>query len=192
MKGSAISLVAALVLAVAFYLLTDFSPAERPAVSEAPQVSAPQEAPAPPPASQAPLDEEWSDTDPSVNLAHIFQGDINRRGKPVGYHSRPGGEDPEGARVVRILDEENGVGVYTADVEIRNASGRWLKKRSTFYPDRLSREEVLAAILHAWEERGETDGNKFRGPSGEGFTIEGYTTDDGGINTAYPIYVEGQ
>lgn len=128
------------------------------------------------------------DDEPAVNLEHIFEGQINRRGKPVGFHSRPGGTDPEGARVVRILEEPNGLGVYVAQVEIRNGSGRWLEKRSTFYPDGMSRDEVVAAILHAWEERRDLGGGKFQGPSGEGFTIEGYTLEDGGINTAYPIY----
>jgi hypothetical protein len=192
MKRTAISLVA-LAVAAALYLLSDYPghPTDRPAVSgsEAPRPSAQG---APPPLSGASFEEEWSDTDPAVNLAHIFHGEINRRGKPVGFHSRPGGRDPARARVRRVLDRPNGLGVYTAEVEIRNSSGRWLKKRSTFYPDRLGREQVVAAILRAWEEREETEGNKFRGPSGEGFTIEGYTNEDGAINTAYPIFDEGQ
>lgn len=133
-------------------------------------------------------DSEWSDTDPAVNLEHVFEGQINRRGKPVGFHSRPGGADPEGARVVRVVEKPNRLGVYIAEVEIRNGSGRWLGKRSTFYPDSMSRDEILAAILNAWEERRDLGGGKFQGPSGTGFTIEGYTLDDGGINTAYPLY----
>ena len=138
-----------------------------------------------PPRSEAsrPLDSEWSGTDPAINLEHVFAGQINRRGRPVGFHSRPGGRDPAGARVVRIVSRENDLGVYVAEVEIRN-----LKKTSTFFPDDLSRDEVVAAILHAWEERRDLGGGKFQGPSGKGFTIEGYTLDDGGINTAYPIY----
>ncbi len=33
----------------------------------------------------------WSRTSPPINLTHIFEGEINKRGKPVGYHARPGG-----------------------------------------------------------------------------------------------------
>ena len=127
-------------------------------------------------------------TGPAINVEHIFEGQINRRGKPVGFHSRPGGEDPEGARMVRRVSGPNGAGVYIAEVEIRSGSDRWLRKTSTFYPDRLSRDEVVAAILHAWEDRRDLGGGKFQGDSREGFTIEGYTLDDGGINTAYPLY----
>jgi hypothetical protein len=130
----------------------------------------------------------WSRTSPPVNETHIFQGEINRRGKPVGFHARPGGRDPQGARVVRIVDGPDRRGVYVAEIEIRNGEGRWLRKRSTFYPDSMDRAAVIQAVLHAWRGRTTGDSDKFRGPSGRGFTIEGWTLDDGRINTAWPIY----
>ena len=132
-------------------------------------------------------DEEWSRTSPPVNVTHIFEGEINKRGKPTGFHSRPGGRDPENARVVRITDRPNRAGVYSAEVEIRSGS-QWLSKRSTLYPDRLDREAVIMAVLNAFRNRsGSGGGERFRGPSGQGFTIEGYFQ-NGRINTAYPIY----
>lgn len=132
--------------------------------------------------------EDWSRTSPPVNMTHIFEGEINRRGKPVGFHSRPGGQDPENARVTRIVERPNRAGVYTAEVEIRSNSG-WLAKRSTLYPDRMDRAAVIQAVLNAFRNR-EGNGEKFRGPSGQGFTIEGYFQ-GGRINTAYPIYTRG-
>ena len=170
MKRTLLSL-AGLLLGLAIYYLAPEVTGERPLPVEAP-----------------PLRTEQSDTGPAINLEHVFEGQINRRGKPVGFHSRPGGVDPAGARVARIVSGPNRLGVYIAEVEIRSGSGRWLRKTSTFYPDDLSRDEVVAAILHAWEERRDLGGDKFQGPSGKGFTIEGYTLDDSGINTAYPIY----
>jgi hypothetical protein len=137
------------------------------------------------PSGGARADEEWSRTSPPVNVTHIFEGEINKRGKPTGFHSRPGGRDPENARVVRITDRPNRAGVYSAEVEIRSGS-RWLSKRSTLYPDRLDREAVIMAVLNAFRNRS-GGGEKFRGPSGQGFTIEGYYQ-NGRINTAYPIY----
>lgn len=128
-----------------------------------------------------------SDTSPRINLTHVFDGEINRKGRPVGFHARPGGRNPAGARVVRVLDRPNRQGVYTAAVEIRTEDGRWLEKRSTFYPDRMSRGEVVAAILNAYRRRTTGAAEKFRGPSEQGFTIEGYHQ-NGRINTAYPIY----
>jgi hypothetical protein len=128
-----------------------------------------------------------SDTDPPVNEAHIFQGEINRRGKPVGFHARPGGRNPSGARVTRIIQGPNRAGVYVAEVEIRSRDGRWLRKTSTFYPDSLSRRDVVRAIVHAYDRRQGGGAEKFRGPSGKGFTIEGYYQ-NGRINTAWPIF----
>ena len=130
--------------------------------------------------------EEWSRTTPPINVTHIFEGEINSRGKPVGFHSRPGGRDPQGARVVRVVDRPNRAGIYTAEVEIRSGSD-WLPKRSTLYPDRLSRDAVIQAALHAFAGRTTGNAEKFRGPSGEGFTIEGYYQ-NGRINTAYPLF----
>ena len=131
---------------------------------------------------------EWSATQPPVNETHIFQGGINHRGRPVGFHSRPGGADPPHARVVRVVRPPDRLGVYEAEVEIEDVkTGRWLGKRSTFYPDRLDRAAVVAAVLHAYAGRGAQDGMRFRGPSGLGFSIEGYLLADGRINTAYPL-----
>ena len=128
-----------------------------------------------------------STTNPPINLTHIFEGEINRSGRPVGFHARPGGRNPSGARVVRVVDRPNRHGVYTAEVEVRTQDGRWLKKRSTFYPDRMSRDEVVASILNAYRRRTTGTSEKFRGPSGSGFTIEGWYQ-NGRINTAYPIF----
>ncbi len=131
---------------------------------------------------------KWSLTQPPVNLEHIFRGEINRRGKPVGYHSRPGGADPENARVTRITAGPNRLGVYEATVEIRTKEGRWLRKRSTFFPDQLEETQVIEAILHAYHNHTSLQSNRFSGPSGKGFIIQGYLLEDGRINTAFPLY----
>lgn len=86
---------------------------------------------------------------------------------------------------MRVMDGPNRAGVYVAKVEIRASSGQWLGKTSTLYPDDFSEDEVVAAILAAFEHR--DGGEKWRGDSGKGFTIEGYYQ-NGRINTAYPIF----
>ncbi len=129
-----------------------------------------------------------SETTPPINLEHIFHGEINRRGRPVGYHSRPGGVDPENARVTRITAGPNRLGVYEAVIEVRTKDGKWLEKRSTFFPDRMGRDEVVAAILNAYHNRTTMESNRFTGPSGKGFVIRGYLLSDGAVNTAFPLY----
>lgn len=130
---------------------------------------------------------KWSNTSPEINLHHIFEGEINRKNSPVGYHSRPGGVDAEGARIVRIRDKPNQYGVYTATIAIRDGS-QWKEKFSSFFPDTMSADEVIDAVLNAYRKSSNPKSQPWRGPSGLGFSIEGYTSSRGGINTAFPIY----
>ncbi|MFK7852522.1 MAG: EndoU domain-containing protein [Granulosicoccus sp.] len=134
---------------------------------------------------------KWSKTTPNINMWHVFAGEINRSGKPVGYHSRPGGKDPAGARLVSIRDKPNSLGVYTATIEIRDGT-QWKNKFSSFFPDSMSRDEVTDAILNAYNASRDPEAQPFEGPSGLGFTIQGYTSGRGGINTAFPVYVRNQ
>ena len=199
-----LTLLGGLVLAVVIYLFSSWAP-PRPAGDprpESPPPASSQQAPVPVPQGAAPPaslpgslpasgEGKWSDTRPAVNLEHIFEGEVNRRGKPVGFHSRPAGRDPRNARVVRVVDRPNRAGVYTAEVEIRSGDG-WRSKRSTFYPDRMDRAAVVQAILNAFQNRATGGSEKFRGPSGEGFDIEGRPLDGGDINTAYPLFDPGE
>lgn len=132
---------------------------------------------------------QWSSTNPEINLWHVFEGEINRSGKPTGYHSRPGGVDAANARLVSIKDKPNRVGIYTATVEVRDGD-RWKSKFSSFFPDSMSQQDVIDAVLHAFNKSNKQQ--KWEGPSGLGFNIQGYTTNRGGINTAFPVYLSNQ
>jgi len=134
---------------------------------------------------------KWSSTEPNINLWHVFEGEINRKGKPVGYHSRPGGQDPAGARIKALRDEPNRAGVYTATIEIRDGD-QWKQKFSSFFPDSMSQNEVINAVLNAYHNSSNQQAQPFEGPSGHGFSIQGYTSSQGGINTAFPVYVRSQ
>ena len=155
----------------------------------------PGEAPGEEPSAERPRQEESSSSSASegfpwieIDEEHIFDGEINRRGRPVGFHSRPGGRDPQGARLVKVLDTPNGEGVYTARVEIFDPDEKhWLDKRSSFFPDHLDREEVLTLIRRAYAQRTLEEGDRWRGPSGSGYQVEGYLLGEK-INTAYPLY----
>jgi len=135
--------------------------------------------------------EHWSATNPKINQWHVFQGEINRKGKPVGFHSRPGGKDPANARIVRVKSGPNRAGVYTASIEIRDGQ-QWKEKFSSFFPDNMSVDAVNAAISNAFKNSKNPDRQPWSGPSGLGFEIQGYTASRGDINTAFPIFVQGQ
>lgn len=149
--------------------------AAKPAITQAPSRPSSEKLP------------HWSKTNPEINLWHVFEGEINRKGKPTGFHSRPGGRDPANARVKSIKDRPNRAGVYTANIEVRDGR-QWKGKFSSFFPDSMSQQEVVSAVLHAYKNSKNPSRQPWSGPSGQGFQIQGYTTSRGGINTAFPVY----
>jgi len=131
----------------------------------------------------------WSKTNPAINQQHVFFGEINRKGKPTGYHSRPNGKDPKSARVIKVKSHPNNAGVYTAEIEVYDASQkRWKSKFSSFFPDSLNQQGVIKAIAHAYKNRNKKKDQPWSGPSGLGFNIQGYLLRNGKINTAFPVY----
>ncbi|MBL4740023.1 MAG: EndoU domain-containing protein [Sneathiella sp.] len=131
----------------------------------------------------------WSQTVPAINLTHIFDGQINRKGKSTGFHHRLEGENTATARLTKLLSGPNKAGIYTALVNIFDKRKQvWREKFSSLFPDRFHRQRVLNAILHAYKNNVLKTARKWRGPSGFGFMVEGYQLKDGRIITAYPIY----
>ncbi|HEY3909103.1 MAG TPA: EndoU domain-containing protein [Stellaceae bacterium] len=131
----------------------------------------------------------WTATDPPVDLAHIETGKINRHGEAVGYHHRPNGIDPPGARVLRIVQPPDANGVYRARVALRDPStGAWIDKRaaSTFFPDAMSEDAVITAVLAAFHGGRRRGDGRFVGDSGRGFAIEGWY-EHGRVVAAYPL-----
>lgn len=141
---------------------------------------------------------QWSDTTPPLNLSHIFDGDINKRGKAVGFHVRNQGRDPQNARLTQRLSGPNSRGIYTGRTAIYNPkSGAWVpKKFSTFFPDHLSRPRIIELILESFHNSRPDQRGKWRGENSDGFVIEGWLCPKkgsprcpaGSVNTAYPIY----
>jgi Bacterial EndoU nuclease len=132
---------------------------------------------------------KWTTSDPPINLAHIDYGEINRLGEAVGYHHRLNGVDPPGARVQRIVQPPDASGIYRARVALRDpATGAWIDKKgpSTFFPDALSDDEVIEAVLAAFQGGHRRGDGQFIGASGRGFAIEGWYQ-NGRINAAYPL-----
>jgi Bacterial EndoU nuclease len=141
------------------------------------------------PADALAISGKWTATNPPINFAHIEFGEINRHGEGVGYHHRPHGADPPYSRVQQVIQTPDANGVYRAQVALRNpATGAWLPKKapSTFYPDAMTPEEVMQAILTAFHSGEFRDDGRFVGPSARGFAIEGWYQ-NGRINAAYPL-----
>ncbi|HEX4185623.1 MAG TPA: EndoU domain-containing protein [Stellaceae bacterium] len=132
---------------------------------------------------------KWTTSDPPINLVHIDHGEINGYHEAVGYHHRPNGVDPPGARVQRIVQPPDASGIYRARVALRDpATGIWIDKKapSTFFPDAMSDDEVIEAVLAAFQAGHIRGDGQFIGASGRGFAIEGWYQ-NGHINAAYPL-----
>jgi Bacterial EndoU nuclease len=132
---------------------------------------------------------KWTTSDPPINLAHIDYGEINGRGEAVGYHHRLNGVDPPGARVQRIVQPPDASGIYRARVTLRDPpTGAWIDKKapSTFFPDWMSDDQVIEAVLAAFQAGRWRGDGQFIGASGRGFAIEGWYQ-NARINAAYPL-----
>ncbi len=115
-------------------------------------------------------------------MKHIYHGEINRRGKAVGYHheSMMGGKIIPGSE--KTPDKN---GVYEANVEI---SGKRKIAKSSFFPKEWNRVDVLKAIDEAYQNKKKIGANKFIGENSTGIKIEMFLNKDGTIATAYPLY----
>ena len=132
---------------------------------------------------------QWSDTTPALNLTHIFKGEINRKGKPTGFHYESSNPTAFSARIKEILSSPNKYGVYTAIVEIFDPkTNQWKSKFSSLFPKTLSKASVIKAIVNVVQQSPSKKAGRWRGLSTYGFQIEGYRLNDGRIVTAYPIY----
>ncbi|MCZ6914341.1 MAG: T7SS effector LXG polymorphic toxin, partial [Rickettsia endosymbiont of Ixodes persulcatus] len=114
-------------------------------------------------------------------MKHIYHGEINRRGKAVGYHheSMMGGKIIPGSK---SKPDKNGV--YKAKVEI---DGEKKIAYSTFFPKDWDRVKVNKAISEAFENK-TREGNRYVGRTSSGIDIGLFLKSDGSIATAFPLY----
>lgn len=129
------------------------------------------------------------DCPPRVNAEHIFHGEINKKGKAVGFHHERGIGYEGKARVTEITQAPNEMGVYKGKVEIFNpATGQWIAKgpESTFFPKEWDRAKILNEVKGAYANSTTLPTGKWSGTSPSGVSIGGYIDKNGKINTAFP------
>ena len=92
----------------------------------------------------------WSATSPPVNQKHVFCGEWNeRKNRPVGFHSRPAGENPSTIATFEITQQPNPQGIYGIRWSYAGHPDR--EKFSTMFPDTCDRDQVLNSIVYAVE-----------------------------------------
>ena len=126
------------------------------------------------------------------SLIHIFEGDLNKKGRAGGYHydmiEGTSGSIIEGTKSSVLND----AGVYEAKVEVNGIPKKGNEGYSTFFPDRMSPQEIVDAINEAYSNKIYQGGSRgvYVGNSKEGIIIRMVLTDDGKIITAYPTVSE--
>lgn len=129
-----------------------------------------------------------------INVEHLFHGEINRRGRAVGFHHRASIGHEGKARIVPGTETTpNANGVFQARVEVFDpATNTWVTKNapSTFFPDSWNRGQVLTEVRGAFGSATFPDParpNYWEGVSPSGVRIGGYLDNAGNINTAFPL-----
>ncbi|MDY0396148.1 EndoU domain-containing protein [Virgibacillus halophilus] len=120
-------------------------------------------------------------------LAHIFEGEINRRGDAVGFHY-DGLPTKKGRVISGTKSKPNRYGVYEAKVEVNGVKKKSNRGKSTLYPEDWDAQQVVDAINEAYEAKTFVSGNTYEGLSREGMRIRMYLDNNDKIISAFPIY----
>lgn len=144
----------------------------------------------------------WSDSDPPIDLTHIFCGDVDRRDAALeGYHALAKSHSDGEAEIREIYDGPNADGVSRAVICLPGSKAAGVRRRckcSSLFPGDWSVEQVTEAIQLALRD-GRTDRRGFfRGPGGSGFAVEGWLVPahraraacgaERCVATAYPVF----
>ena len=122
------------------------------------------------------------------SMSHIFEGDINRKGRAGGYHydmvEGTSGSIIEGTKSPALND----AGVYEAKVEVNGILKKANGGKSTFFPDHMSPQEVVDTINEAYETRvfDTNSRNKYEGISKNGMKITMYLDSEKKLISAFP------
>ncbi len=149
-----------------------------------------------------------SNTQPPVNLHHIFCGELNRRGRAVGYHSNPDAHPPSTYRSHTERSPQNHAGIYIWEkIHLVMNSKSVTKRMSTMFPDHCSESQVINSIVYSAKHITQNCSVRWAqcGPSAPSITASGnldnYCIGKDGhmfiiatakkgakINTAFPVY----
>ena len=114
-------------------------------------------------------------------VKHIFNGEINPKGKAVGYHYE-GLAGTDGRVIPGTKSAEDSSGVYRAEVEVNGVRKR---EGSTFFPKSWTPQQVVNAINKAYDGREHLQENLYTGTV-NGVRIMMRLDKNGKISTAYP------
>ncbi|WP_339278867.1 EndoU domain-containing protein [Paenibacillus sp. FSL W8-1187] len=120
-------------------------------------------------------------------LEHILDGELNRRGRGVGYHYE-GMPTARGRVIPGTESPPNAHGVYQAQVEIDGVPKTGNQGMSTFFPKDMSPQQIVDSINEAFANQRHVTGNTYTGTTSSGMRIDMYLDRSGSIISAFPHY----
>ena len=118
------------------------------------------------------------------SLNHILEGELNGRGKAVGFHYE-GMPTQKGTIISGTESLPNANGVYTANIEVNSVVKN---AQSSFFPKDWTPQQIVDSINEAYSNKVYMVGNKYSGITSSGIEIEMFLDVNGEIISAYPIY----
>ncbi|WP_164690252.1 minor capsid protein [Paraclostridium sordellii] len=115
-------------------------------------------------------------------IKHILEGEINKRGKAVGFHleNLPNAK----GKIIGQKTPEDKNGIYKAKVEV---DGVVKDAKSTFFPTDMTPQQIVNAINEAYTSRESYYNSMLKGKTSYGFEIGMYLNENNKISTAFPI-----
>lgn len=120
-------------------------------------------------------------------IAHIIEGELNRKGQAVGFHYE-GFPSGKGEVVDGTETEVDEHGVYEAKVIVEGVAKQSNGGRSSFFPEDWTAQDVIDAINEAYGEREWLTGNTYAGMTEEGIVVHMYLDNQDKIISAFPVY----
>ena len=120
-------------------------------------------------------------------LEHILEGELNVRGKAVGYHYE-GFPTSKGRVISGTETSPNSFGVYKAKVEVNGVTKTSNGGYSSFFPKNWTPQKVIDSINEAFANKTLIGNDTYTGFTADGMNIMMYLDSSGQIKSAFPIY----
>jgi hypothetical protein len=125
-------------------------------------------------------------------VEHILSGNINQKGKAVGYHWE-GDPNARGEVVPGTRTSPDARGVYEAKVTIDGVPKKGI---SSFFPQSMSAQDVIDSIMEAYNNRTYLEGNSgsatYAGETSTGMVVQMFIDPSTSqIRSAFPWYEPG-
>jgi hypothetical protein len=118
-------------------------------------------------------------------IEHIFNGEVNKKGRGTGYHY-DGIEGSPGKIIDGTRGMPNEFGIYEGKVEVNRVAKTANKGISTFFPEEMTPQQVVDTINEAYDTKVLRISNQYQGIAKNGMKVNMYLDSNSKIISAFP------